>query len=91
MTFEELNLKPGRSLPTDQEQPMQSTTRGLAFDFGQTHQNVDQSVTYNITNPESAGAKVSDFLTNNPNLIYYLLGGLALVGFVVLARGKKRK
>lgn len=60
--------------------------KGLAFDFGQSEQNVDQSVTYNISEGASPWP---DFLANNKSLIYIGLGVVGLIFFVIAARKKK--
>lgn len=64
--------------------------KGLALDFGQSSQNVDQSVQYNITGGESGGAAFARLFSANPNLLYWILAAVALLGFAALA-GRKRK
>lgn len=63
--------------------------KGLAFDFGQSEQNVDQSFTYTVTGNDQPG--IGSVLAGNPTIIYIVAGLLGFYLVVSLLSKKKRK
>ena len=59
--------------------------RGLAFDFGESSQNVDQSVNYNLMGDNTSLAEI---FGNNPKALYIGLAVLGVFAFVFVARKK---
>jgi hypothetical protein len=63
-----------------------TNTKGLAFDFGQSTQDIDQSVNYNFEGAGSEALNFSKILT--PTVMYALL---AVAAIVVIAMVRSRK
>lgn len=64
------------------EQPLNTgRTKGLAFDFGESSQNVDQSVNYNIQ-----GGQAIDFFRSIPTPAIYAMVGVAALVLIAMLR-----
>jgi len=68
------------------EEQQIGTTKALSFDFGETSQNVDQSVNYNF---EGAGADGLNFFKSIPPGAMYAALAVAGIGLIVWAKKKK--
>jgi len=64
---------------------------GMGATWGETDTNIDESQTYYINVPESAGARMLRIFEENPKLIYYMIGGFATIGFIFLVYKKKKR
>ena len=63
---------------------------GIGATWGEDGTNIDESQTYNIYQPESASAKLVEYVKANPKTVYIFLGVIGLIAFVFVARNKEK-